>query len=46
MNKWESILKTVDKYRHIIPVDDIETLIKKYAPLAFENLVTSIDIDE
>lgn len=46
MNKWEDILKTIDKYKNIIPVDDIEVLIKKYAPLAFEKLVKSIDDEE
>ena len=43
INNFEKILETLNKYQNVIPVKDKEIFIRKFAPLAFEELVQSIE---
>ena len=46
LHDYESILRTINQYREIIPNEDRIEFLKKYFPIALEKLVNNVDFEE
>lgn len=44
INKWDRILEVLNDFKKLIPKKDRDIFLRKYAPLAFEELVKKIEL--